>query len=78
MSHLLTLLPLLKPEEGAQSSASNAPAALADPASPDLTLKTIEALRDVCLAQAQEVFWSKGVMGDSEDCVHSGALSNNN
>ncbi|ORY88475.1 BRO1-like domain-domain-containing protein [Leucosporidium creatinivorum] len=51
LSHLLTLLPLLKAE----------PPAL-DPLSPDLSTKSIEALRDLCLAQAQEVFWQKGVM----------------
>lgn len=52
LAHLLTLLPLLQPEPSGP-----------DPPSPDLTRKSIEALRDVCLAQAQEAFWQKAVMG---------------
>lgn len=52
LSHLLTLLPSLVDDEGL-------------PLSPDLTAETVESLRDLMLAQAQEVFWQKGVMGGS-------------
>ncbi|SCZ90035.1 BZ3500_MvSof-1268-A1-R1_Chr1-3g01736 [Microbotryum saponariae] len=53
LSHLLTLLPLLADEDDPEQ----------DPMSPDFTPESIEALRDLCLAQAQEVFWQNGVLG---------------
>ncbi|KAL8287149.1 hypothetical protein RQP46_003601 [Phenoliferia psychrophenolica] len=51
LSHLIALLPSFNPDPPALS-----------PPSPDLSPRTIEALRDICLAQAQEAFWQKGVM----------------
>ncbi|KAK4705321.1 programmed cell death 6-interacting protein, partial [Phenoliferia sp. Uapishka_3] len=51
LAHLLDLLPDFQPD----------PPAMVPP-SPDLSSKVIEALRDICLAQAQEAFWQKAVM----------------
>ncbi|BGP20221.1 pH-response regulator protein palA/rim20 [Rhodosporidiobolus nylandii] len=55
LSHLLTLLPrLVVPLPG--------PGANSEPLTPDLTENAVKAMRDMMLAQAQEVAWLKGVM----------------
>ncbi|GAA5973967.1 hypothetical protein JCM11641_001248 [Rhodosporidiobolus odoratus] len=56
LSHLLTLLP---------SFLSCLPPSATPPA--DLSVSAISALRDLCLAQAQEVAWQKAVMGRLKD-----------
>ncbi|KAM0790387.1 hypothetical protein ACM66B_003269 [Microbotryomycetes sp. NB124-2] len=70
LDHLLTMLPLLKRGAGKEDVRSPSQSTVTtsivatqvEPPSPDLTVDVIEALRDICLAQAQEAFWSKGVM----------------
>ncbi|SGY18091.1 BQ5605_C015g07978 [Microbotryum silenes-dioicae] len=57
LSHLLTLLPLLADEDDPEQ----------DPMSPDFTPESIESLRDLCLAQAQEVFWQNGVLSNNKN-----------
>lgn len=51
LTHLLTLVSLI----------DQLPSAFSPP-SPEFSLKSLEAMRDVCLAQAQEAFWQKAVM----------------
>lgn len=53
LAHLVTLVPRL------MASLHGGPA----PA--DLSVPNLSALRDMCLAQAQEVAWQKAVMGAS-------------
>ncbi|SCV68239.1 BQ2448_360 [Microbotryum intermedium] len=62
LSHLLILFPLLADDADPEQ----------EPISPDFTPESIEALRDLCLAQAQEVFWQNGVLGR----LHAGRLKN--
>lgn len=52
LEHVITLLPLIRSTDG---TAMN-------PVSPDLAVDALSALRDLCLAQAQEAAWSKAVM----------------
>ncbi|KAK4045959.1 pH-response regulator protein palA/rim20 [Microbotryomycetes sp. JL201] len=71
LDHLMAMLPLLKrgavtsghrPADSALVPTASFAAPQIDPPSPDLNVDVIQALRDICLAQAQEAFWSKGVM----------------
>lgn len=65
LSHLLTQLSLLRLEPPAP-----------DPLTPDFSPAAIEALRDLCLAQAQEVFWQKAVMGTFPADIAYSSLAN--
>ena len=51
------VLPLIKPSPSHK-----------DPCSPDLSKPALEALTSLCLAQAQECFWQKAVLGQHGCC----------